>query len=199
MGDLRKKVLFRVEREGNYGDDISDFEAIIGNRPTNPSNDNAFLPDMSAISGASDNLLVVNGSNAVSGLTVYQINVPGFIYIQHWRGNWNPSGFLQILVSNTPTSGLWYELMNSNGNGNDHVNNMFPIRPSSSTYIMLRGTVSNEISAGTTDACKKDVFFVPAWGYANYVPFVKQQGVSLSTVLACGGNATFADSLSRIF
>lgn len=161
--EMRKKYLHYVKPSMNMIDvAIREFEVALDNRgwlDDNELNIRAFLPHMAGLKGGDTevNRIIVAGASATSGINVYKINAPGFFYYQHYKGDWDPSGYIQLLVSSNRnfTSNV-FELMNTNGNGNDHVNNMFPIRPGSSTYVMARGTFASM-------ADKKQLFFAPAW------------------------------------
>ena len=163
MADFPRKYLVYTAKsiEGDVDVALDEFDAALAARRSAVNKAKVFLPNMNAISG-SGNQLTVNGGDATTGLVVYKVNMPGFFYYQHWKGLWDPSGWLQILVckSSNFSSGV-YELYNtkdtSSGNGaggNDH-SNMLPFNPGSSTYVVIRGTLSS--SNG------KALFYIPAW------------------------------------
>lgn len=163
MSDFPKKYLVYKAKsiEGDVDVALDDFDDALSSRRSAVNKTKVFLPNMNAVSGPS-NQLTVNGGDATTGLVAYKVNMPGFFYYQHWKGLWDPSGWLQILVckSSNFSSGV-YELYNtkdtSSGNGaggNDH-SNMLPFNPGSSTYVVIRGTLSS--SNG------KALFYVPAW------------------------------------
>lgn len=164
MADFPRKYLVYTAKsiEGDVGVALDEFDAALAARRSSVNKAKVFLPNMNAISG-SGNQLTVNGGNATTGLVVYKVNMPGFFYYQHWKGLWDPSGWLQILVckSSNFSSGV-YEMYNtkdtSSGNGaggNDH-SNMLPFNPGSSTYVVIRGTLSSS-------SASKTLFYVPAW------------------------------------
>lgn len=136
----------------------------------------------------SPNRIIVNAEEQTTGLVVYKVTRPGFLYYQHWKNYWDPSGYIQILVcksadfKSTPV----YELLNTKDTssatgGNEHPNNMFPIRPGASTYILVRGTFSQKSQ-------KKQLFFVPAWGIGSVELALTPQAdtVKLPTTVVSG-------------
>lgn len=163
MSDFPKKYLVYKAKtiEGDVDVALDDFDAALAARGSAANNAKVFLPNMNAISG-SRNQLTVNGEGATTGLVAYKVNMPGFFYYQHWKGLWNPSGWIQILVckSSNFSSGV-YEMYNTkdttSGNGaggNDH-SNMLPFNPGSSTHVVIRGTLSS-ING-------KALFYIPTW------------------------------------
>lgn len=206
---MLRKLLHRQETEMDTSGEAGDFGTLLAARPQTPDNDRAFLPDMEAIESETTNLLTVNDAAGTSGLVGYKINVPGFIYVQHWRGNWDPAGFIQVLVSSSSSFSSCFELMNTNGSGNDHVNNMFPIRPGSSTHIVLRGNIQ---TYGSTANFQKSVYFIPAWNTTMQIDTVykrrvsngisaitRETGISVGTVKGSPSNASDKDAFFACF
>lgn len=166
MADFPKKYLAYTETsiEGDVAVLLEEFANALYNRSRSINNTPVFLPKMSAITSNTICNVVVNSNTATTGLKVYKLNKPGFFYYQHWKGYWSPNGWVQILVCKKADfrSSQVYELLNtqdnSSGNnvgGNDHTNNMFPMNPGSSTYVLLRGTFAEQTI--------KSMFYVPAW------------------------------------
>lgn len=163
MADFPRKYLVYVPKSivGDVDEALDEFDAALAARRGSIRNAGVFLPNMSAIDGPTTCNVVVNGGSATTNLSVYKVNRPGFFYYQHWKGEWDPSGWFQVLVCKNKTfkSGV-YEYFNSKdttsgsgSGGNDHAN-MIPFNPGSSTYIIVRGTVNNG---------KKTLYYIPAW------------------------------------
>lgn len=163
MADFPKKYLHYVAKsiKGDASEEVAKFGAALSKRADSVSNKAVFLPNMAAITSSDKCSVKVNSSSKTTGLSVYKVNRPGFLYYQHWKGSWNPSGWFQVLVckDNKFTSGV-YELYNTQdtssgggSGGNDH-SNMLPFNPGSSTYILVRGNIDSNI---------KKLFYVPAW------------------------------------
>ena len=164
MADFPRKYLVYTAKsiEGDVDVALDEFDAALAARRGSVNKSKVFLPNMNAISGPS-NKLTVNSGDATTGLAAYKVNMPGFFYYQHWKGLWDPSGWLQILVckSSNFSSGV-YELYNTkdttsgNGSGGNDHSNMLPFNPGSSTYVVIRGTLSSS-------SASKTLFYVPAW------------------------------------
>ena len=190
MSDFPKKYLVYNAKtiEGDVDVALDDFDAALAARGSAVNNSKVFLPNMNAISGPS-NRLTVNSGDAATGLVVYKVNMPGFFYYQLWKGLWNPSGWIQILVckSSNFSSGV-YEMYNtkdttsgSGAGGNDH-SNMLPFNPGSSTYVVIRGTLSTENHG-------KTLFYIPAWsGGESTMNAIVSQTNKVSLPKDSGGN-----------
>ena len=112
--------------------------------------------------------------------TIFKVNVPGFVYRQHFKGGWNPGPEVAVFVayfSKNPTkaeaaAAKWLCLFRSRGNGdyaldspsNNHANQFFPINPGGHTYmlVMTSGKYFND-----TAAERQCLMYVPAFGYAG--------------------------------
>ena len=172
MADFPKKYLPYIGTSISEDVDaaVDDFEDALADRRRSVNTTPIFMPKMSDVK-SSYSKLTINKLTLTAGLKVYKIKTPGFFYYQHWKGNWNPRGWLQILVCSVANfrSKPVYELMNtqdtsSGGScGNDHVNNMFPMNPGDSTYVLLRGTIADTDEKGNLIYGDRSLFYVPAW------------------------------------
>lgn len=72
---------------------------------------------------------------------VYKVNVPGYFYRQHYKGDWTSTGVAGVLIADSPSrvgkadSRMVYMAGSDGGIG--HANNIFPILPGSSTYAYI--------------------------------------------------------------
>ena len=193
MADFPKKYLPYIPSSisGDVDVALEDFDAALAARKRSVNNTTVFMPKMSAITSNSVCNVTVNTDTATTGLKVYKLNKPGFFYYQHWKGLWTPRGWVQILVCKHADfkSSQVYELLNTqdnssggNSGGNDHTNNLFPMNPGSSTYVLLRGTFASQ--AG------KAMFYVPAWtgtsDSATNAIVVQTAGVNLPSSVVSG-------------
>lgn len=122
--------------------------------------DKLFLPRFVDDSGSFCGVtLVSNEGNTSSTRTVWKVNCPGFIYRSHWKNEWNNSSKIRILAcKNENFSSKVFELLNTeSSNGNNQSNCMFPIRPGSSTYIMIP----------TSGQDGRSCLFLPAHGFES--------------------------------
>lgn len=172
MADFPRKYLPYIGTSISEAADaaVDNFEAALTDRQKSVNTTPIFMPKMSDVK-LSHSKLTINKSTLTADLKVYKIKTPGFFYYQHWKGNWNPRGWLQILVCPVAdfSSESVYELMNtqdtsSGGScGNDHVNNMFPMNPGDSTYVLLRGSIADTDETGNLIYEDRKLVYVPAW------------------------------------
>ena len=108
------------------------------------------------------------------------MNVPGFVYRQHFTGGWNPGPEVAVFVAyfntnvtkDAAAAAKWLCLFRSRGNGdyaedspaNNHANQFFPINPGAHTYmlVMTSGKFFNK-----TAAERQCLMYVPAFGYTG--------------------------------
>lgn len=183
---VKRLVYHKKEIQGDIEEAVKEFKAKLEQRSLSVKNDKVFLPNMSEITGDKINKLVVNSGTARSGLTVYRINAPGFFYYQHWRGNWDPSGWMQILVckdSDFNSSYPVYEYLNTRDSayGKNEHNNMIPINPGSKTYVVILGSLSEKTNT-------KQLYFIPAWGYTASEAISKVKSTTNLTDDVVSGN-----------
>ena len=112
---------------------------------------------------------------------VFKVNVPGWIYRNHWKGGWNPGPEVAVFVARStkaPTTAdqanalNWVCLFRSRGDGqfgesteaNNHANNFFPINPGSNTYLAI---VTSGKYFNKTAAERQFLLYIPAFGYTG--------------------------------
>lgn len=128
--------------------------------------------------GVNDGLIGKNKKEITNA--IFKVNVPGFVYRQHFRGAFNPGPEYAVFVchsdakptKSTAASLNWACLFRSRGNGtyaeespaNNHANNFFPINPGGNTYILV---ITTGKFFNATAAERQSIMYVPAFGYTG--------------------------------
>lgn len=157
-----------------------------------------------------DGLLGKNKKEIINA--IFKVNVPGFVYRQHFRGAFNSGPEYAVFVGHfdaKPTKATaeamnWVCLFRSRGTGtyaeespaNNHANNFFPINPGGNTYILV---ITTGKFFNATAAERQSLMYVPAFGYTGHpITYIGAWGTKKNTSGSIGvGNGL--DALKEAF